>query len=120
RLESLINDNATGVLVPEPTESDLTSVSEVATVADPVELPLCTSIQTDTLETGNKKVQCNIQLHKRIMKDTGTQTDVAMDIPYPVQASSPLHSGYSCEYSSDCYEPSIRSSIDTSFNIRYQ
>ncbi|KAK6960687.1 hypothetical protein BgiMline_035912, partial [Biomphalaria glabrata] len=118
RLEILINDNATGVLVPEPTESDLTSVSEVATVADPVELPLCTgtSIQTDTLETGNKKVQCNIQSHKRskytqccmtVMKDTGTQTDVAMDIPYPVQASSPLHSGYSCEYNSDCYEPSI-------------
>ncbi|XP_055884447.1 uncharacterized protein LOC129926168 [Biomphalaria glabrata] len=52
-----------------------------------------------------------------VMKDTGTQTDVAMDIPYPVQASSPLHSGYSCEYNSDCYEPSIRNSIDTSFNI---
>ncbi|KAK0053165.1 hypothetical protein Bpfe_017321, partial [Biomphalaria pfeifferi] len=52
-----------------------------------------------------------------VMKDSGTQTDVAMDIPYPVQASSPLHSGYSCEYSSDCYEPSIRSSIYTSFNI---
>uniref|UniRef100_A0A2C9KEK5 THAP-type domain-containing protein n=1 Tax=Biomphalaria glabrata TaxID=6526 RepID=A0A2C9KEK5_BIOGL len=88
RLKSLINDNATVVLVPETTESDLTSVSEVATVADPVKLPvyhMCTSIQTDTFETGNKKVQCNIQSHKRskytqccmtVMKDTGTQTEM--------------------------------------------
>lgn len=65
RLESQINENATVVLVSETTESDLTSVSEAATLADPVELSVYhVYIDTDTFETGHKKVQC-IQSHKR-------------------------------------------------------